>query len=331
MFEWQARAVRRAPKLVLAGVAAATVGLLAGFLVQDVPPAPVDATATFLPADSELAEASAAIRESFPEAAGVEIVQVLARGDVLAADSLRAVRDLQARIIEDPAIAPYVVTEPLAGYVGIVESVLAAGGLDLATVSDAELDAALDRLSRSPELAAARAALDHFVPRDAAGTPIAGLSLITLNDAGDPLGLQDAQLRAGDIAASASAELDPLAVSVISRANSNVEGKEARESSLFVLMGIALVVMVVLLAVFYRSWSDVVLAIVGLLLTILWTFGAQAWLSPGGAGVVDPENILIVLAPVLLIGLSVDYALQITGRYREALVAGGDAVEDDSS
>jgi len=186
VFEWQARAVRRVPKLVLAGVAAATVGLLAGFLVQDVPPAPVDATATFLPADSELAEASAAIRESFPEAAGVEIVQVLARGDVLAADSLRAVRDLQARIIEDPAIAPYVVTEPLAGYVGIVESVLAAGGLDLATVSDAELDAALDRLSRSPELAAARAALDHFVPRDAAGTPLGALNEAVVEETGSP-------------------------------------------------------------------------------------------------------------------------------------------------
>ena len=328
MFEWQARAVRLAPKLVLAGVAAVTVGLLAGFLVQDVPPAPVDATATFLPAGSELAEASAAIRESFPESAGVEIVQVLARGDVLAADSLRAIRDLQTHIIQDPAVAPFVVAEPPAGYVGIVESLLAAGGLDLATATDAELDAVLDRPSRSPELAAARAGLDRFVPRDAAGTPIAGLSLITLNDAGDPLGLQDAQLRAGQLAEEASADLDPLAVSVISKANSNIEGKEARESSLFVLMGIALVVMVVLLAAFYRSGSDVVLAIVGLLLTILWTFGAQAWLSPGGAGVVDPENILIVLVPVLLIGLSVDYALQITGRYREALLAEGAAAAD---
>ena len=328
MFEWQARGIRRAPKLVLAAVGAVTVGLLAGFLVQDVPPAPVDATATFLPAGSELAEASATIRESFPEAAGTEIIQVLARGNVLAADSLRAVGDLQTRIIADPAVAPFVVAEPVAGYVGIIESVLAAGGLDLATVSDAELDAVLDRLSGSPALSEARAGLDRFVPRDAAGTPIAGLSLITLNDAGDPLGLQAAQLRASDIAASASADLALLAVSIISKANSNTEGKEARESSLFVLMGIALVVMVVLLAVFYRSGSDVALAIVGLLLTILWTFGAQAWLSPGGAGVVDPENILIVLVPVLLIGLSVDYALQITGRYREALLSGDTAGAD---
>ena len=323
MFDWQARSIRRAPKLVLAAIGAMTVGLLAGFLVQDVPPAPVDATATFLPADSELAEAAAAIRESFPAAAGVEIVQVLAKGDVLTADSLRAVADLQNRIIGDPAIAPFVVAEPVAGYVPIVERLLAAGGLDLATVSDADLGTALGRAARSPELAEANALLARFAPRNDAGVPIAGLSLITLNDAGDPLGLQAAQLRAHEIAESASADLTPLAVSVISKANSNTEGKEARESSLFVLMGIALAVIAALLAVFYRTGSDVALAVVGLLLTILWTFGAQAWLSPGGADVVDPENLLIVLVPVLLIGLSVDYALQITGRYREALLLDG--------
>ncbi len=326
MFEWQARAIRRAPRLVLMAVGAVTIALLAGYGVQDIPPAPIDATATFLPADSELADASAAIRESFPAAAGVEIVQILARGDVLAADSLRAVRDLQTRIVSDPVVEPFVVDEPLAGYVLIAERLLAVGGLDLATVSDADLDAALARMASVPELAEANAGLDRFVPRDAAGTPIAGLSLITLNEAGDPLGLQAAQLRAHEI--TDSADLAPLAVSAITKANSNTEGREARQSSLFLLMGIALVVIVILLVIFYRTSSDVALAVVGLLITIFWTFGAQAWLSPGGADLVDPENILIVLVPVLLIGLCVDYALQITGRYREELAFEGAPSED---
>jgi len=326
MFRWQARGVQRAPKLVLTVVGAITAALLAGFFVQDVPPAPIDATASFLPAESELAEASDAIRESFPASAGVEIVQVLARGDVLSADSLRLTRDLLARIVGDPMVRPFIVDDPLAGYVPITERLLAAGGLDIATVSDAEVDATLAQAARAPELAEANAGLERFVPRDASGTPIAGLSLITLNEAGDPLGLQAAQLRAHEI--TDSSDLAPLAVSVITKANSNTEGRQARQSSLFLLMGIALLVIVVLLAVFYRTASDVALAIVGLLLTILWTFGAQAWLSPGGAGLVDPENIMIVLVPVLLIGLCVDYALQITGRYREALASEGRASGD---
>ena len=86
------------------------------------------------------------------------------------------------------------VDDALAGYVPITERLLAAGGLDLATVSDAELEVVLARAIRLPELAEANAGLERFVPRDALGTPIAGLSLITLNEVGDPLGLQAAQL-----------------------------------------------------------------------------------------------------------------------------------------
>ena len=328
MFDWQARSIRRAPRLVLAMVGVVTITLLAGFGVQDVPPAPIDATSTFLPADSELADASSAIRESFPEAAGVEIVQILARGEVLAPDSLRGVRDLQTTIVRDPVVQPFLVDEPVTGYVSIIERLLASAGIDLATVSQAQLNAILARVSEVPALAEAKAGLDRLVPRNPAGNPVAGLSLITLNEAGDPLGLQAAQLRVHEIAN--SADLAPLEVSIISKANSNTESREARESSLVLLMGIALVVIIVLLGIFYRSISDVVLAVVGLLVTILWTFGAQAWLSPGGAELVDPENILIVLVPVLLIGLCVDYALQITGRYREALVLDPNQRQDAS-
>lgn len=328
LFDWQARRIQRTPKLALAAVGLITAALLAGFAVQDIPAAPIDATASFLPAESELAEASSAIRESFPAAAGVEIVQILARGDVLAADSLRMIRDLQDRITDDPQVEAFVVDDAVAGYVPIIEGILAAAGFDLATVSDAELDVVLRQAATISALAEANAGLARFVPRDAAGTPVAGLSLIILNDAGDPLGLQSAQLRAHQIAE--SADLAPLAVSVITKANSNTEGREARRSSLYLLMGIALVVIIVLLAAFYRTGSDVVLAVVGLILTISWTFGAQAWLAPGGADLVDPENIMIVLVPVLLIGLCVDYALQITGRYREVLAKEGDPGRDEA-
>lgn len=238
----------------------------------------------------------------------MEIVQILAKGDILAADSLRMVRDLQNRITTDPQVEPFVGDKAVAGYVPIIEGLLTAAGSDLATVSDAELDMVLRRAVTVPEFAEANAGLARFAPRDAGGRPLAGLSLIILNDAGDPLGLQSAQLRTHEIAE--SVELDPLAVSVITKANSNTEGREARRSSLFLLMGIALVVIIALLAAFHRTGSDVVLAVVGLILTISWTFGSQAWLSPGGADLVDPENIMIVLVPVLLIGLCVDYSLQ---------------------
>lgn len=178
MFRWQSRGVQRAPTLVLTLVVAITAGLLAGFFVQDVPPAPIEATASFLPAESELAEASKAIRESFPDFAGVEIVQILARGDVLSADSLRSVRDLLERIIGDPMVRPFIGDDPLAGHVPITERLLAAVGLDLATVSDAEVDAAVARAARVPRVSRGQrrsgASRSSRRPRDTDCGPLPG-------------------------------------------------------------------------------------------------------------------------------------------------------------
>ena len=317
MFRWQARKIQQSPKLVLAVLGAVTLALLAGFLVQDRREGPVDSTGIFLPANSDLARATDVIRESFPAAADLRVVQILAKGDVLAAESLRAIRDLQAAISRDPEVEPFLVADPLYGYVQLIELAAADVGLTLETITDAQVSLGLAQLAQDPERAELNDLLGRFVARDEAGTPTAGLSLIILDDAGDALGQEQAQLRAHDIADSfGTGSLD---ASIITLAKSDVEAKEARDRNLIVVTLIALAVIVVLLAAFYRTQSDVHITMGGLGMTILWTLGAQAWLSPGGAGVIDPDNILLTLVPVLLISLSVDYALQITGRYREAL------------
>lgn len=317
MFRWQARTIQRSPILALLALGAVTLALLAGFLVRDEPEGPIDSTGIFLPADSDLADATDAIRESFPAAADLRVVQILAKGDVLRADSLRAVKDLQTAIASDPEIAPFLVDEPLYGYVQLIELAAADVGLSLDTLADAQVSLGLAQLAQDPERAEMNDLLDRFVARNDAGAPIAGLSLIILDDVDDALGQETAQLRAHEIAESFDAP--SLEVAIITLAKSDAEGKEAREQNLLILTVIALAVIVVLLAVFYRSQSDVHITMLGLGMTILWTFGALSWLSPGGAGIVDPDNILLTLVPVLLISLSVDYALQIIGRYREAL------------
>ncbi len=317
MFRWQARTIQRSPQLVLLVLGAVTLALLAGFLVRDRPEGPIDSTGIFLPADSDLAEATDAIRESFPAAADLRVVQILAKGDVLNANSLRTVKALQDAIVSDPAVEPFLVDEPLYGYVQLIELAAAEAGLSLNTITHTQLSLGLAQLSQDPERAELNDLLNRFVARDESGAATAGLSLVILDDAGDALGQEAAQLRAHDIAESFNAF--PLEVTIITLAKSDAEGKDAREENLLILTVIALAVIVVLLALFYRTQSDVHITMLGLGMTILWTFGALSWLSPGGAGIVDPDNILLTLVPVLLISLSVDYALQIVGRYREAL------------
>ena len=106
MFRWQAHTIQKSPTLVLLALGAVTLALLAGFLVRDEPEGPIDSTGIFLPADSGLAEATDVIRESFPAAADLRVVQILAKGDALSADSLRTVKNLQTAIVSDPEIAP---------------------------------------------------------------------------------------------------------------------------------------------------------------------------------------------------------------------------------
>ena len=329
MFDRQARIVRRRPILVVMAISAITMALLAGNLVQDIPPAPVSAgNEAFLPDDSELAVANAAIEESFPAAAGVELVQIVTRGDILAPESLQSIKDLQAAIISDPAVEPFVSADPLFGYVQIIEALLAAAEADFTTVSRADIQAGLDFVASTPALAEANAGLNRFVSRDAAGDPLAGLSLISLNESGDPLGLEATQLRAHEIAR--ETDVGALEVSLFSVAKAGADSEDSRTSSTLLLMILAMAVIIILLAVFYRTGWDVILAVNGLFITIAWTFGALAWLSPGGAGIIEPDNNLIPLVPVLLIGLCVDYALQITGRYREDLRLGGLSEGEDA-
>ena len=328
MFRWQARIIQKSPQLVLLALGAITLALLAGFLVRDRPEGPIDSTGIFLPANSDLAEATDAIRESFPAAADLRVVQILAKGDVFTADSLRTVKGLQAAIVSDPEIAPFLVDEPLYGYVQLIELAAADVGLSMDVLTDAQVSLGLAHLAQDPERAELNDLLERFVARDSAGAPIAGLSLIILDDAGDALGQETAQLRAHEIVEGFdTASLD---VTIITLAKSDAEGKDAREENLLILTVIALAVIVVLLALFYRTQSDVHITMLGLGMTILWTFGALSWLSPGGAGIVDPDNILLTLVPVLLISLSVDYALQIVGRYREVLRDGKEGGDDAS-
>ena len=320
VFAWQAQKIQKSPRLVLVGIFGATILLLSGFLVQKTAEVP-DPLGAFLPAGSELDKALNAVEESFPGSADLRTVQLVAKGDALDAEAFQEMRELQAKIFSDPAIAPFLADEPIIGYIQIFEPVLLAQGMDPATVSDADIGVAVDLMASAPEFAAASHLLDSTIPRDAAGTPVAGLSLISLKDTGDDVGLRDAQLRIHDIADSAS--LASLEVAVVSQARNDEEISDVNEASTPLLTIIALLVIALLLTVFYRTQSDVHITMVGLGITLAWTLGAQAWLSPGGADILDPDNIFVPIVLVLLISLSVDYALQITGRYREALASEG--------
>ncbi|ELY96587.1 hypothetical protein C482_15713 [Natrialba chahannaoensis JCM 10990] len=80
--------------------------------------------------------------------------------------------------------------------------------------------------------------------------------------------------------------------------------------SLSLVGPIALTFVVAALIIAYRDPLDIVLGVVGISTVLLWTFGFMGW-----AGIAF--NQMMIAVPVLLIGLSIDYAIHVFMRHRE--------------
>jgi uncharacterized protein len=91
------------------------------------------------------------------------------------------------------------------------------------------------------------------------------------------------------------------------------------------LFGLALLVVLSILWLAYRTVFDVVVAFAGLLAAVVWTFGLVALLGPSFLGWTGPLSQLAVIVPVLLVGLGVDYSVHLTARYREQRATGQSA------
>ncbi|ACM58754.1 conserved hypothetical protein [Halorubrum lacusprofundi ATCC 49239] len=90
----------------------------------------------------------------------------------------------------------------------------------------------------------------------------------------------------------------------------NYEQSFVIQDSFSILGPLVLLFVVVALSLAYRDIADVALGLVGVVVTLLWTLGAMGWLGIN-------FNPVMIAAPIILIGLSVDFALHVTMRYRE--------------
>ncbi|ADB63155.1 Patched family protein (plasmid) [Haloterrigena turkmenica DSM 5511] len=107
---------------------------------------------------------------------------------------------------------------------------------------------------------------------------------------------------------------------------SGIMGEEIENSmgdSIAIVGPLALLFVVVALLVAYRDLLDIFLGLVGIGAVLLWTFGFMGW-----AGI--DFNQMFIAVPVLLIGLSIDYAIHIFMRHREQRQAGGAYGDDDT-
>jgi predicted RND superfamily exporter protein len=89
------------------------------------------------------------------------------------------------------------------------------------------------------------------------------------------------------------------------------ESGRATGESFAIISPVALAFVLLVLTVAYRDPLDVLLALLGVVFVLVWMGGFMGW---AGIGVTQ----ILIAVPFLLIGLSIDYALHVVMRYREA-------------
>ena len=276
--------------------------------------APRAADTVFLPKDSRIATATDKIEVLFGGSTDTITATLIFRGNVLTPDGLAQIDRVLNEATSDPRVSLHLApAAPVFGPTLLIAAAL--GTNDFASLSQQQIDQVV-----------AEVPLRRLVGTDADGTQVAISNVRLLKDIdGDGDVEDDADgLAAADLAIRGIAEAGqgPLEGSSLSPATLEEETDAATGGEMLVLMGIALAVIALLLVVFTRSVFDLILSLVGLVVTIVWVVGAQGWLGPNGAGLIGAPNTLTTMVPIILIGLVVDYAIQTVGLYREQRNAG---------
>ena len=298
------------PWLTLAFLLLITVLLAAGATRRAPPPE----TAATLPKGNAVAEALVEIDDLFGDSGDVRVVTLLFRGDTLTPGGLAQMAALLDEIVSDPAVngllAP---VSPVMAPTSLVEAVLQVDGFE--SITQVEIDSARG----SPEVEAALAAMTGA---DTDGTPVA-IARIRIRNTGDER-IEDAERK---ISEHATGDEGPLRVSSVSFVVIEDEYRVATETGMLPLIGLALLLIAALILLFMRTFSDLLLTLAGLLISLIWIIGAEGWLGPMGLGITGPPNSLTAMVPIIMIGLTVDYAIQAVSHYREQRAAGERVLE----
>ncbi len=283
-----------------------TIALGAGATQRAEPPE----TEATLPPGSDVAQALAEIEELFGEAGEASVVTLLFRGEALTPAGLTQMDGLITKMVIDPDInqlltaANSVLAPSL-----LVEAALGVDGFQSVTQTE------IDSVQGIPGIGETIEAMTGI---DADGTPVA-VGTIQLRDTGDER-TEIAERRARQLA---TEDEGPLRVSTVSAVAVEDDFLRATEEGVAPLVGIAFLLIAALILLFMRTVSDMLLTLTGLLVSIIWITGAEGWLGPNGLGLVGPPNQLTVMVPIIIIGLTVDYAIQIVSHYREQRNSGG--------
>ncbi len=295
------------PWVTIVVLLAVTVVLAAGANLRA--PPTEGASVTFLPPGHPIRDATKEISESFESSGEIRIVTLVFRGEALTPGGLSQMDDLIDRILDEPGVIELLApVDPVFAPSLVIGAALQVDGFDSVT------QAQIDGVSDVPQIQGAIAAMTG---NDVDGTPVAigNIRFVESDDDRVP----NIERRINELA---TTDDGPLSVSSISPTIVEDEYTTATESGLAPLLGIALVLIALLLFLFTRTLSDMLLTLTGLIVAIVWIVGAEGWFGPNGLSLIGPPSSLTAMVPVIVISLTVDYAIQAISHYREQRLEG---------
>jgi len=110
-------------------------------------------------------------------------------------------------------------------------------------------------------------------------------------------------------------ELHHSETSIIAMGVINKEIKKTNEQTMNELIPISLILVILVLFITFRNFSDTVFGMFGLGISVVWMFGLGQLIGVS-------FNEMILTTPILVFGLGIDYAIHVVMRYREEIRLG---------
>ena len=301
--------------------------------------------------DTPEIQAQSKLGEYFQTSGSQSVFQIIMSGeDVLTVDGYLAWQEINKAVL-DSEIYPYLVKQQGAAVQGFFAPVDFAKAfnpaLNVSAMSDEQFKQLYNQSNSQmpPEFKAFASALLSSTYDEETTTATAGLAIITIDssmivqDFGGSDGAFIEQPRMEVALADALNQISIGSIKVSGFSFGLLLGNEGDDflEEIGILFGQAfLIILAVLAYIFFirprkgfnilksgrRTFSDLFLSLGAILLSIGWMQGAGTILGPGFLDIIGAPNQVSQIAPIILIGLGVDYAIHFTSRYREEIGSG---------
>ena len=310
--------------------------------------------------DTPEIQASSKLGEYFQTSGSQSVFQIIVSGDdVLTVDGYTAWQEINKAVLQSE-IYPYLVKDQggaVQGFFAPVDFAKAFNPtLNVGAMSDEQFKQLYNQANGQmpPEFKAFAAALLSSTYDEEATTASAGLAIVTIDSSlivqefGGSDGAFIEQPRMEVALSEALSQISIGDIKVSGFSFGLLLGNEGDDflAEIGLLFGQAfLIILVVLAYIFFirprkgfgilksgrRTFSDLLLSLGAILLSIGWMQGAGTILGPGYLDIIGAPNQVSQIAPIILIGLGVDYAIHFTSRYREEIGSGNSIVGSTSS